>query len=242
MFWRGALIIVVISVALFLLVNQPAISQDLEYHNFADSRSYLGIPNMSDVLSNLFFIFVGIIGLKRLPKAMKNPFFWRAFYYSIILVGLGSGYYHLAPTNATLIWDRIPMTLGFASLISLVFIERINELIGKYLFIPLLLAGVGSVIYWYMTELSGVGDLRPYIAMQFLPMLMIPMVLLLFPQQKSVMDRSLWFLFIGYAVAKVCEMQDIAIYERTLHLISGHTLKHASAALGILFFNPTNNG
>ena len=38
---------------------------------------------------------------------------------------------------------------------------------------PLLLAGLGSVVYWHWTELRGVGDLRPYAAVQFFPILTI---------------------------------------------------------------------
>lgn len=239
--YRSALIIVILSAALAMLASHPAIPQDLEYHNFADTRILWGIPNTNDVLSNLLFIFTGMFRLWKLPEYMKNRSFWRIFYYSIILVGFGSGYYHLAPENATLIWDRIPMTLGFASLISLIFIERISERAGKCLLVPLLLSGVGSVIYWYMTEISGAGDLRPYVAMQFLPILLLPMLLLLFPNKESGINKSLWFLFIGYVIAKICEMEDAAIYKMTSHIISGHTLKHVSAAIGILFFNPMNN-
>ncbi|HYP70910.1 MAG TPA: hypothetical protein VEP93_08480, partial [Variovorax sp.] len=38
----------------------------------------------------------------------------------------------------------------------------------------------------------------------------------------------------AYALAKVLEMADGAVYELTLHLVSGHSLKHVVAALAAL--------
>ena len=42
------------------------IPQDLAYHEFADRRTFAGIPNLLDVLSNLPFLVIGLTGLYQL--------------------------------------------------------------------------------------------------------------------------------------------------------------------------------
>lgn len=48
----------------------PRMSQPLSYHEFADQRSWLGIVNFADVVSNAAFAFVGVWGLAVL---LANP-------------------------------------------------------------------------------------------------------------------------------------------------------------------------
>ncbi len=215
----------------------PPIPQDPGYHAFADGRSLRLIPNAGNVFSNALFILAGVTGLLRL-KSVKSIFLWRFFYCSIGLVGIGSAYYHLAPANLLLVSDRIPMSIGFASVIAVMIAERINEKAGGLLLFPLVFVGIRSVLYWYAGETSGVGDLRPYIAVQVLPILLIPMLILLFPERKSPADKSLLILLAGYILAKVCEVEDGAIYILTDHLISGHTLKHILAGASLFAFRP----
>jgi len=49
-----------------------------------------------------------------------------AFFTGLILIGLGSGYYHLAPSNSTLVWDRMAITVSFMSFFVLVVGESIS--------------------------------------------------------------------------------------------------------------------
>ena len=80
----------------------------------------------------------------------------------MLLTAACSSYYHLAPDNARLVWDRLPMTVGFMGLFAAMLTERVNPRLGRALLVPLIFAGVGSVVYWFWTELRGVGDLsRP---------------------------------------------------------------------------------
>jgi hypothetical protein len=234
--FRIALILSVLALSLAVLASLPPIPQNLGYHDFADGRRFWIFPNACNVFSNAFFILAGIAGLIRL-RTSTHIILWRFFYCSIILVGIGSAYYHSAPTNSSLVFDRIPMAMGFASLVSIVVAERINGTAGRFLLVPLVLAGIGSVVYWYETELLGSGDLRPYIAVQFLPILLIPILIALFPDRKSALDKPLLVLLIGYCIAKLCELEDRTIYVATDHLLSGHTLKHITAALAILLFS-----
>src|SRR5438876_1494074 len=92
----------------------PAISQDQSYHRFADERQWLGVPNAAYVLSNLAFALVGSLGAIRLASR-RRPRFSQATEAGLWCVALGlvgtatgSAWYHLAPSNASLVWDRLP--------------------------------------------------------------------------------------------------------------------------------------
>lgn len=234
--YRIVLVAFILGLSLAVLAGLPPIQQDPAYHNFADKRSLWIFSNASNVLSNAVFILAGVAGLLH-RRSSEHLFLWRFFLGSIILVGIGSAYYHLAPGNLSLVLDRIPMSFGFASLISIVLAERFNGRAGRLLLFPLLLAGTGSVVYWYVTEINGQGDLRPYIAVQFFPMLLIPLLIALFPEQKSRIDRPLLVLLFGYCIAKIFEVEDRQIYLLTHQFISGHSLKHITAGIAILYFS-----
>ena len=142
----------------------PPLPQDQQYLLFADNRSLLEIPNFGDVVSNLPFSLVGVLGLLALGRTRKDktrfvhPFeavpFLVAFV-GLILLGPCSAYFHLAPSNDTLVWDRLPMTLTFMAFFSIIIQERIHLKAGFYLLPVLLAVGVGSVIYWSVTEAVG---------------------------------------------------------------------------------------
>lgn len=231
------LLLVFLSVTLcIVLFSLEPIAQDNSYHNFADKNEYFSIPNFFDVLSNLAFIVVGFSGLYHLFGKNCRVFQidrlpYCLFFISVTLVGFGSAYYHLWPDNTTLVWDRLPMTLAFMALFTFVISEFISKTLALKLFYPLLILGLCSVLYWTWSESNGVGDLRPYILVQFLPMLMIPIILLRF---KSAYTNSegYWYLLTAYIVAKVFEYFDKEVFD-LLGFISGHSLKHLVAAFGI---------
>ncbi|HEX7249749.1 MAG TPA: hypothetical protein VF262_05120, partial [Burkholderiales bacterium] len=49
-------------VALVLFLYGP-IPQYADYHRFADTRTFLGLPNFSDTASNIPFLLIGIAGI-----------------------------------------------------------------------------------------------------------------------------------------------------------------------------------
>lgn len=212
----------------------PAIPQAVHFHNFADQRSAWGIPNTLNVVSNLAFVLSGIAGLRFLlwDKAVPRscgP--WFTFFVGAVLTGIGSAYYHLAPDNTRLVWDRLPMTVVFMSLLAAIITERISAKGGRMLLFPLLLLGVGSVVYWHFTEQAGHGDLRLYGFVQFYPVLLIPAILLLFPARFT--HSGYLFAMIGvYALAKISEHFDAELLAFA-GLVSGHTIKHLIASLPI---------
>jgi hypothetical protein len=213
------------------LCVMPSISQDPHYHHFADGRTFIGIPNFLNVVSNLPFLIVGIIGLMKLTQvtSVNSPKeAMICFFVSVILTGLGSAWYHLNPDNNSLLWDRLPMALTFMSLLSAVISLHIEQQRGKKALAPLLILGVTSVLYWYITELNGHGDLRPYIFVQFFPMLMIPVIMFTHPIDGA--KKKILLPMIGmYIVAKYFEYSDHDLYAFG-NIVSGHSLKHLFAA------------
>ena len=235
--WRVALVAASAVLAAIAVFTRAPIPQDPSYHRFADSRVILGVPNGLNVLSNLAFAVVGGAGLWLLLRGRlalrdsRERFPWLVFFGGVALTSAGSAWYHLAPSNETLIWDRLPMAFAFMGLLAVVVAERIDPRTAVRVLGPLVLAGIGGVLYWYATERSGSGDLRPYALVQFYPALAIPLLLVLFPRPYTLASG-----FVGalgaYVLAKLAESKDAAILGLG-GLVSGHTLKHLLAAAGI---------
>ncbi len=222
-------------VAVFFIEPIP---QDPSYHEFADTRSILGIPNFWNVASNFPFLLAGGLGFYYL-RSKDQPgilpelhLAYLVFFAGILLTGLGSAYYHYAPDNTTLIWDRLAMTLGFMGFLTIIIGEHISLPAAKRLLFPLVVVGAGSVAYWGLTEARGAGDLRAYAIVQFLPMLLIPLILLMY---RSVFSRVnfFWFVIALYVLSKLLEYFDFNVYGFGEY-ISGHSLKHVVAAVAPL--------
>jgi len=212
------------------LLSSP-IAQDPAYHLFADYRTLLGVPNFWNVLSNLPFIIVGALGFRVSLKDTDDPLrnAWLVFFAGVFLTAFGSGYYHLAPDNETLAWDRLTMTIGFMSLVAIVIGEYLSADWGRRLLVPLLAAGAGSVFYWLHTESLGDGDLRPYALVQFLPILLIPAIVIARRSRSDLSPYIAWMIAF-YIASKIPEHYDSQIFAAG-GLLSGHSLKHILAAV-----------
>jgi hypothetical protein len=222
---------VVIAIIALLLAPIP---QPLTYHNFADHRAWFGIPNFGDVASNLPFAIVGFWGLILLFTTGKTRFIdprerwpYLVMFFALILTAWGSAYYHLAPDNARLVWDRLPIMIVFMALLAAVIVERVSVNAGLALFPVLEAVGVASVLYWRSSELRGRGDLRFYAAVQVYAILILLLALLLRPRYTRGADFAV---VVGlYALAKILEEADRQVFAIG-GLVSGHTLKHLAAA------------
>lgn len=226
--------------AIIAVAFMHPIPQDPAYHAFADTRTLLGIPNFRDVASNLPFILVGLPGIVLLAgrpvPAGGLPelrLAYLVFFAGVLLTGFGSGYYHLDPSNETLVWDRLPMTLAFMAFFSIIIGEYLSTQAARLALWPLVVTGILTIVYWHVTESAGHGDLRPYALVQFLPMAVIPMILLLF---RSRLGGSgyLWAMIAFYVASKITEHYDAQLFA-ALGGISGHSIKHVLAAIGTLF-------
>lgn len=229
--WReialGAIILVSI---LGMMVAEP-IAQSLAYHNFADSRSFWGIPNFLDVATNIPFLIVGVLGLRyvlRHPQPAA-PWSWIVVFLGIAAVGFGSAYYHWNPNSATLVWDRLPMTIAFMGLVVALLSEHVRPRIERVWLVPTLVVGFASVLYWHYTD-----DLRAYIWVQAAPFLLVACALALFRGSYS-HQRYLIYAVVFYAMAKIAEYYDVNIYLLSQQLFSGHSLKHLLAGVGAGF-------
>jgi hypothetical protein len=223
----GYLLLTLIAVSVLVLIIRSApIEQEQAYHDFSDIRVFFKIPNFWNVISNLPFLIVGLMGVYRLKSGdiVKNQFI--VFFIGIALVSFGSAYYHLNPNDETLVWDRLPMTIGFMALFSALVSEFINDRMGKTLLIPALSIGLLSILYWVLIK-----DLSIYLAVQFFPMLTIPVMLLFFKSRHDLV-AGYWLILLAYVIAKALEIYDYETYA-FLGFISGHSLKHIVAALGI---------
>lgn len=222
------LLFVALSAVLFFIAP---IAQDQNYHLFVDSRTMFAVPNLWNVISNVPFVVVGIWGLYACIQ--KPNIYFMVFFIGFFLTGFGSAYYHWAPSNATLVWDRLPMTIAFMAFFSFILSEHINKNLGIYLLLPLLILGVFSIFYWDYTESMNRGDLRLYAGVQFIPIILIPCIVMLFPN-KNYAAKTLWLLVLAYLLAKVFEYFDAAIYQAIP--MSGHAIKHVVASFaGIAF-------
>lgn len=194
----------------------PPIAQPESYHSFVDHRELVGIPNFWNVVSNLPFAVAGLAGLWAFRDLGS-----RLLFAGILMTTFGSGYYHWAPDTARLVWDRLPMTVAFMSLLALIIRVLFGAKVGLWSLFPLVAAGLLSVAWW-----SAAGDLRPYVVVQFAPMLMIPIALLFFEPPAR---RELWIALGFYALAKLAEFLDAEIYSALL--FGGHAAKHLLAGL-----------
>jgi hypothetical protein len=226
------LVAAVAAVAIIGAFLLDPIPQDPAYHAFADDTRLFGIPNFWNVATNLPFLFIGLLGLARvqgLSDAMLG-LHYRVFCTGVALVALGSAYYHFVPSTPTLVWDRLPMTVAFMALFAAVLMDRVSVPLGRALLWPLVLLGIASIAWWVRTELAGQGDLRPYGLVQFLPMLLMPVILLL-SKGGGLNTALLWMSIGAYGAAKLAEYFDLPILDAT-GVFSGHSLKHLLAALG----------
>jgi len=238
---RTGFVIGITALAVLGAVLAPAMPQWLSYHHFADSRGMFRVPNFLNVGSNVAFMIVGAIGLfvtlserARFQFAIERwPYV--VFFLGVLFTSAGSGYYHLAPDNARLFWDRLPMTMAFMGLISSQIVDRISIRAGIALLLPMLLVGAASVVYWRMTEDAGVGNVMPYGILQAYSVIILLTMTVLMPSRYT-LGSYLYWVFAWYLVSKVLETFDERAFALG-HVVSGHTLKHlAAAAAGIPVF------
>ncbi len=221
-------------VAMFFV---PPIPQDPAYHRFSDTRTIAGVAHFWNVFSNIGFALAGIYGLARARELSSRSLLPAYLVFCIAMLGvtIGSSFYHHAPSTPALVWDRLPMSIAFLSLFALVLGDRISWKLSSIVLWPMLMLGAASVFYWDWTERHGAGDLRPYALVQFLPMILMPLMLLICPGSRRAASW-LWCTFAIYVIAKLSEQFDAAIYDAIS--FGGHAIKHLLAALAVLLAIP----
>lgn len=196
-------------------------------HPFVDARPLLGLPNAMDVLSNLPLALAGAWGSLALPRRGLPEATRRAaqvFFAGLLLTGFGSAWYHWAPDPAGLVWDRLGMAVTFAGALSLAVAERVGQAPARHtLWVALGLAVVSATLPQLL------GNVLPWAVVQFGGMALIAWAAWQQPAVGAVGVR-LGALIGLYALAKVLELGDAAVFHATGELVSGHSLKHLAAA------------
>ncbi len=234
--WPWVLWIVYGAVLAAVEIALPRLTQNPAYHNFADTRPWLGIPRFGDVASNAALLAAGLAGLAVLWRRKDvSPAVGRVqgvFYAAVALTALGSAYYHWAPDSQRLLWDRLPLGLVAACFPALVLADR-ARLTGAsgWAVAPWLAYGPLSVVYWYVGDGQGTGDLWPYHLVKLVGILTCLGFLAVLPRRHSL--GAMYLLGVAlYVAAGVTEAKDAAIFATT-GFVSGHTLKHLIAALAV---------
>jgi len=242
MLWRASLIGIVLTSLALAIAWLPPLPQPEAYHAFAETRTVLGIPHFGDVVSNLAFVLVGVLGLWAMSGARQrsNSRFvdpaevwpYRALFLAIILVGIGSAYYHWEPNHLRLYWDRLAMSAAFMAILAAIFAERVHPRFGAFALPVLMLLGMAGATHWIFTEFQGAGDLRLYLLTQLLPIVGGLLLVLLY---RSPYTHGTDFVVAAgwYLLAIVAQNHDHTIHAFTAGWLSGHTLKHLLAATAI---------
>lgn len=227
---RGLLLICVVALAFCKPVGTL-----LTEHQHADERMLWGIAHAANVLSNLPLLLVGLAGLlmnqRRLLRRRAGYWGYNIFFASLLSSGLTSMHYHLQPNDSNLFWDRLSISLACAGILDVLIAERWEARASLYLRPWLLLFAPLTVVWWQWTNQAfGMGDLRPYLFLQFSPLILAPLLMWNLPNPHP--TRQAFMLAVAcYILAKLAELADAQIYASTQHLISGHSLKHILAAL-----------
>ncbi len=225
---RAVVPAVLLAPLVVLLAFVEPIPQPQAYHGFADARPWLGIPHFADVASNLPFLLAGLWGLWGCPRLGPGSarWAWTLLFLGVLLVTFGSSWYHWSPDDERLVWDRLPMTVGFMGLFVALLAEHIHprlERSGLLVAVPL---GILSVVYWRLFD-----DLRPYVWVQLAPLLAIPVLLVAYRSPFGGAGYLIGALVL-YGLAKVAEVGDRWLWEASDELLAGHAVKHVLAAAG----------
>jgi hypothetical protein len=209
--------------------------QWLDYHDFADTRVLGPIPHAGDVLTNLAILAAGLwcasLHRRMTLTADERPAY-AVFALAAILTAFGSAYYHWEPSNARLVWDRLPMALLLGAGLALVLADRVNPALGRESLLPLSLVAMGGVVLWAVMEARGRGDLWLYLVMRVGASVATLALVIARPSRHTAAGLLLAAIALD-GVETVSERLDWQIWRATGGIVSGHNLKHVFAGLVI---------
>ncbi|WP_394788813.1 hypothetical protein [Rhodoferax sp.] len=215
--------------ALLIACLGPAVAQYDHYHAFADQRVWWGIPHAMDVLSNIPFAVGGIWGLvqlwrHRLARSAQR-YLSALFFLGLVVTALCSSVYHWQPGDGGLVFDRLGIVLAFAGLLGLALADRVSDRAGLAMMAVVLVCGPYAVGVWVFS-----GNLLPWAVLQGGGMLLL-LCLAWCPPAAETWGIRLGTVIVVYSLAKLLELGDHSVFAWTGGWVSGHSLKHALAAL-----------
>ncbi|WP_431098693.1 hypothetical protein [Polaromonas aquatica] len=231
--WRRECALAGLLLALLLgALFGPSVAQPSHYHDFADQRSWGWLPHAMDVISNLPFALWGMVGMWAMLRAMRVRAVSGAaaamaalFFGGLWVTTAVSAAYHLQPDDAGLVWDRAGMVVAFAGLLGLAVMQTVSTRAGLALAAAVLALGPLSVHVWSLT-----GNVLPWAVLQFGGMALILACAFMRPTLVRALPVRWGLLIAIYALAKLLELGDHAVFEWTGHIVSGHSLKHVVAS------------
>ncbi|PAT32111.1 hypothetical protein CLI92_06180 [Vandammella animalimorsus] len=219
----------------------PPVQQLAHYHDFADQRGLLGLPNAMDVLTNLCFLAAAIViarAMRQYRRAMQRahvrsmPLWWHLCGLAALgfaATALGSGIYHLQPNDAGVLWDRLAMGIVFAAIVGLAVRQIACDASALLATALTFAASCASLAVWHAT-----GNFTPWSVLQGGGMVLLLAIglgtRLGLPRSAGMPALGLLAIIGWYLLCKVCELGDHALFEASAGLISGHSLKHVFAA------------
>jgi len=236
--WRARALGLAAAAAVIAVALAPAVRRGPSFHDYADERPWLGLPNAADVLSNLPFVAVGLAGLILVPRIATHLRAGAArVFAALIAVGLGSAAYHVEPTDLTLVLDWLPIVLVLAWLVALVLTDRVGARAGRIAAWSLPAAAVAAVMVWWLGGGTRGGDMRWYVGLQVSLVVAVPAIALVFSPRPprpfrpvgGLATRELLIAVACFVAARAATAGDRALLDRVG--VSGHTLKHLIAAL-----------
>jgi len=222
--FAGWLVVAAVIGAAVAVIALGPITRGPEFHRYADGRTWLGIPHAGDVLSNLAFLLVAAWAMpaaraRGVPGAV-------AACGGVAAIGLGSGIYHWAPSDPTLVLDWASIAVTLMLVVVAVGRDRIGPRAGHALLAFAPLGAALAVGWWVWTGGTSGGDLAPYVAIQALGVGLPPLIALAAPGRIG----AGWLVAAvgGFALARVLARHDAALLDAIG--VSGHSLKHVAAA------------
>jgi hypothetical protein len=215
------------------LLAWGAVPLDTSQHQYADQRRWFGLPNALNVLANLPLLLAGVWGWhasrsSSWPAALREP--WQAFHLCVAGGSLVAAAYHAVPNDIGFLLAQLAMSAAFVMLTVGMLAERVSARFGSRtgLAAAAALLVVTATAVGFGVGATGSTDLRPFLLLQLLPVLLIPAGALSLPGRYT---RSAdWMIMLAvYALAKAFELADAAIFMST-GWISGHALMHLSLA------------
>jgi len=226
---------------LALALAGPTVLPGPQAHAYADQRTLWGLPHALDVLTNLPFAVLGGCGLARLAARWREGALRAAtaraagtFFAGLLLTAAGSALYHWQPHGITLLADRAGMLVAFAGMLALAVDERIGARAAALAAVAVLAGGWAALRTWGIT-----GDQWPWAVLQGGGMLILLALAADAGRSRRAghaplpgrLGVSLAAVTGWYALAKLLEAGDAAVFTATGHLVSGHSLKHLAAAM-----------
>ena len=226
------LVSMTLALAMGLQVWGP-IQLQAELHRYADQRSWHGLPQALNALSNFPLLLASAWGWRstaasRWPAHLRAA--WRGFHGFMLLSSVLGLAYHLRPNDGLFVATHLAVVGAFGLLTCALLAERLGSAFASRT-VRLLVPGVATALGVGLLigeRFSGSIDMRPVMLLEVVPMLLLPSGLLQLPGAQT---RALdWFVLLaGYGMSEVFALFDAPIFRAT-GWISGHTLMHLSLA------------